>query len=190
MELRRRKYSEVSKQFILSISNDNIGALKTFLKKAPIWAAIALAIIVGKSYWDNGYVPYETLENGFWGLICFGVIMIIVFAIDIIIPHHAYIGIHPEGIWLRNEQVGDIGFIEWGWIKDIKISSKYQIAYFVVYDMDNIKRYIVKRKIGFDTFVVATNGNEKAIKVPFAYLTQDILDCITNNQFAEFEIIE
>lgn len=56
--------------------------------------------------------------------------------------------------------------------------------------MDNIKRYIVKRKIGFDTFVVATNGNEKAIKVPFVYLTQDILDCIANNQFAEFEIIE
>lgn len=79
MELRRRKYSEVSKQFILSIVDDKIGALKTFLKKAPIWAAIGLAVMAGKSYWDNGYIPYETLENGFWGLICFGVIMIIVF---------------------------------------------------------------------------------------------------------------
>lgn len=36
MELRRRKYSEVSKQFILSVKDDKLGALKTLLKKAPI----------------------------------------------------------------------------------------------------------------------------------------------------------
>lgn len=189
MELRRRKYSEVSKQFILSVKDDKLGALKTLLKKAPIWAAIGLVMIVGKSYWDNGYVSYETLENGFWGLIWLGVIMLIVFAINMFMPQHAYIGIHPEGIWLRNEQVGDIGFIEWGWIKDIKISTQYQIAYIVVYDMDSIKKSIAKA-MGFETFAIATNGDEKAIKVPFAYFTQDILDCIVDNQFANFEVIE
>ncbi|RGF14018.1 hypothetical protein [Phocaeicola massiliensis] len=189
MELRRRKYSEVSKQFILSVTDDKLGALKLYIKKAPVWAVVIIALMVGKKYWDYGYISFELIQNELIGLAGFGIIMLIVFAIDMLIPHHAYIGIHPEGIWLRNEQVGDIGFIEWGWIKDIKISSKYQIAYIVVYDMDSIKKSIAKA-IGFETFVVATNGDEKAIKVPFAYFTQDILDCIVDNQFANFEVIE
>lgn len=189
MELRRRKYSEVSKQFIFSIIDDKLSALKLFIKKAPGWAIAIIALIIGKKYWDYGYISFDLIQNELIGLAFLGIIILIFFVIDMLIPHHAYIGIHPEGIWLRNEQVGDIGFIEWGWIKDIKISYKDQIAYIVVYDMDSIKKTIAKA-IGFKTFVVATNGEEKAIKVPFAYFTQDILDCIVDNQFANFEVIE
>ena len=33
MELRRRKYSEVSKQFILSVTDDKLGALKLSIEE-------------------------------------------------------------------------------------------------------------------------------------------------------------
>ena len=51
MELRRRKYSEVSKQFILSVTDDKLGALKFYIKKAPVWAVAIIALMVGGKYW-------------------------------------------------------------------------------------------------------------------------------------------
>ena len=36
MELRRRKYSEVSKQFILSVTDDKLGALKLYTQVSDL----------------------------------------------------------------------------------------------------------------------------------------------------------
>ena len=63
MELRRRKYSEVSKQFILSVTDDKLGALKLYIKKAPVWAVVIIALMVGKKYWDYGYISFELIQN-------------------------------------------------------------------------------------------------------------------------------
>lgn len=192
MNLRRRKYSEVKNQFVLAIVQDNIGALKVFMKKAPIWGAIFILFLIGKKYWDNGYITIESIQNELIGLAIFGGIMLIVFLVNTLIPHRAIVGIHPEGIWLWNHEIGDIGFLEWGWIKEIAISEKYQIVYLVVYDMDSIKRQIIQgiHKMGLETFVVASNGNEKALKVPLDNFSPEIFDYIDNNNLVPIHTIE
>ena len=192
MNLKRRKYSEVKHDFVLSTLPDNVGGLKQFIKKSPIWGVIFILFGIGKSYWDNGYVDFDSLKFYLIGIGILGGFMLILSLINLIIPQRAFVGIHPEGIWLWNQQVGDIGFIEWGWIKEINISSEYQIVYIVVYDMESIKRDIIKgvHKMGFNTLVVASNGNEKALKVPLEYFTPEMFDTIDNNRLAIIQTIE
>lgn len=190
MELRRRKYSEVSNDFIIATVVNKFGNLKDFLKDISIWGAIALVFMIGFDYWKNGFISLERVESSIGFLVAIVLFLLIIITIGVFIPRHAYIGIHPEGIWIYDDQVGDIGFIEWGWIKEIKISPKYEIVYIVVYDMDSLKKCVIKRKIGFDTFLVATNGSEKAKKIPIGRFSQEIVNCIVANQFANLEIIE
>lgn len=192
MNLRRRKYSEVKHDFILSTSPDSSGNLKQFIKKIPIWGIIFILFGVGKSYWDNGYIDFESLKFYLIGLGVLGGFMLIIYLIQMAIPHHAFVGIHPEGIWLWNQQVGDIGFLEWGWIKEIDVSSEYQIVYIVVYDMESIKKDIIKgiHKMGFNSFVVASNGNEKALKIPLNDFSPEMFDYIDSNNLAIIQTIE
>ena len=63
MELRRRKYSEVSKQFILSVTDDKLGALKLYIKKTPVWAVVIIALMIGKKYWDYGYISFDLIQQ-------------------------------------------------------------------------------------------------------------------------------
>ncbi len=192
MKLRRRKYSEVKNQFFLSTVQDNAGAFKTLVKKGLIWGIVIILFLIGKEYWDNGFISFKSIQDELIGLATLGGLVLIIFLIKSLIPSHAFIGIHSEGIWLWNDEIGDIGFIEWGWIKEIAISEKSKIVYFIVYDIDSIKNNIVKgiHRIGFSTYVVASNGNEKALKVPLDNFSPEMFDYIHNNNLVSMQTIE
>lgn len=87
------------------------------------------------------------------------------------------IGVNQLGVWLQaytNEQ--PYGFFEWKRIKEIRISAKDNLVYFVMYDMDSVydNAVLYWPKVAFK-MVIASQGNDKAICYPYR---QDTLTAI------------
>ena len=79
------------------------------------------------------------------------------------------IGVNNLGVWLQaytNQQ--PYGFFEWKWIKEVLISERDELVYFVMHDMDMIYDNVVLYwpKIAFK-MVIAYQGSNKAICFPY-----------------------
>jgi hypothetical protein len=80
------------------------------------------------------------------------------------------VGVNSLGIWLQpytNDQ--PYGFFEWKWIKEILISERDNLIYFVMYDMDAVYNNVVLwfPRIAFKIAINKLLNGDKAISYPY-----------------------
>jgi len=84
------------------------------------------------------------------------------------------VGVNSLGIWLQpytNDQ--PYGFFEWSWIKEVLISEKDELVYFVMVNMDAIYSDVVLwvPRIAFKLVINKLSNGDKAISFPYRYDT-------------------
>ena len=80
------------------------------------------------------------------------------------------VGVNSIGIWLQpytNDQ--PYGFFEWSWIKEILISEKDELIYFVMKDMKAVYDNVVlwQPKIAFRMVINKLKNGDKSIAYPY-----------------------
>jgi hypothetical protein len=107
-----------------------------------------------------------------------------------LIPYrHPPIGIHPEGVWLWNTNIGDIGFIEWGWIEGFYISK--EAVSINVYDIKKVRRDIIKGVAKFNIIYKGTYFNPMSIlNVSIKDFSHEMFDYITENNLAKIHFVK
>ena len=137
MGTRNIKYSDVKKSFIIANKNDIKGELIRICKYC-FMTIISLLLFMFFAEDRNGSIFEHSVEvissNIIWILIVSAIFTLIITS-SLFLHIKAPVGIHEKGIWIhRGVDNAYIGFIEWGLIKNIQISQKYEIVYISFYD--------------------------------------------------------
>lgn len=183
MNYKSTNYSDIKNTFIVkwgkvsSQSNLKIGLI--------------LGSIVGLAL---GVITQDASTGSITGLICFA----LCYVPQLIFASKASIGISENGLWIgpsshRNSR--ELGFFQWGWIKNISISQNDGNIYISLYNFDAVVNDIIPllMKADFYTFFVAGNGFDKAIIVTEEQIDgeyQKFIDTIQEYNLAEVNIIQ
>ncbi len=139
MKLKKTTYKEVKDSFLVaSVLNKK----RTFAYYLGVGAIVTVMIIIGQ-YFNTTSLDMQSIVIACW----IGISFTALISISLFFENKVKVGIHQKGIWIHTNENNDlVGFIEWGWIKDIQISEKDQILYITVYDAESTSQcnFIIK----------------------------------------------
>lgn len=188
VKLRRRKYSEVKNDFVYRTQFNKVRYLKKVILKMSIIPLSALLIGGYMGMKDGSY--RSAINFTIMVFVVFGIILLLFSFLLFLIPYrHPRIGVHPEGVWLWNTNIGDIGFIEWGWIEGFYISK--EAVSINVYDIEKIRKDIIKtyQKLGMMYYGIYFDPNI-ILCIPVEYFSSEMLDYITKNKLSKVSFVE
>ena len=197
MKLIKRRLSKVKKGFILTTKIDVKKELKDSIRYniKIILAINILIIIIGAALASK----YEDFSITGFSNILIAVNLFFIFGMGLadVFTYFYYkkiilVGVHEEGIWLHDQLMGRIGFIEWNWIKKIYISPDQERVFFIVHDMKGIKRMVGLKGflVSFSIFpFFVQRDDERAIQFRLKHFSEDIFNLIAEREFAKLLVI-